>query len=235
MAGSGHLAAKLHPISGRQFGGAISKPSNSKPGETVQLTSAHALEGPALEDGDVLRQPSPLVCNGFGKFQHTPSIEKSRRVAHKGTMPIRPATPEDAAAIARLHRAARAAAMPWLPVVHTPAEDLAFFRDVVLPNETVLVAEDSADVAGFIAYAEDWLNHLYVAPDHWSRGIGADLLARAQAASDTLQLWTFQENHGARRFYARRGFAEAELTDGAHNEERTPDVRLVWHRAGDMS
>ena len=44
---------------------------------------------------------------------------------------------------------------------------------------------------------------------------------------DSLQLWTFQVNDRARAFYARHGFREVELTDGATNEEHEPDVRLL--------
>jgi hypothetical protein len=43
-----------------------------------------------------------------------------------------------------------------------------------------------------------------------------------------LELWTFQANQGARRFYERHGFEAIELTDGSGNEERTPDVRYAW-------
>ena len=45
---------------------------------------------------------------------------------------------------------------------------------------------------------------------------------------DGLELWTFQVNVGARRFYERHGFRAVELTDGSANEEHEPDVRYVW-------
>ena len=143
-------------------------------------------------------------------------------------MILRQATSLDAPAIAKVHRISRQEAMPWLPVVHTAEEDLAFFRDVVLPDQNVFVADMSGYLAGFIAYQGDWLNHLYIHPDHARRGIGSDLLAKAQAGSPVLQLWTFQQNLNARAFYARHGFSEVELTDGASNEEKTPDVRMTW-------
>ena len=41
----------------------------------------------------------------------------------------------------------------------------------------------------------------------------------------SLQLWTFQVNDRARRFYERNGFTIAEMTDGAGNQEREPDIR----------
>jgi hypothetical protein len=35
----------------------------------------------------------------------------------------------------------------------------------------------------------------------------------------------------ARHFYSRRGFLDCEFTDGQGNEEKMPDLRMVWHRA----
>ena len=37
----------------------------------------------------------------------------------------------------------------------------------------------------------------------------------------------------ARRFYEARGFRAIRFTDGAGNEEKTPDVRYRWERAAD--
>ena len=145
-------------------------------------------------------------------------------------MLFRQASVSDAPAIARLHRASRAAAMPWLPVIHSPHEVLEFFHDQVLPSQTVIVADKLGQVAGFVAYADGWLNHLYVAPNAWRDGTGSQLLRRGQAASSTLQLWTFQRNNTARAFYVRFGFEQVELTDGQRNEEKMPDVWMVWRR-----
>ena len=43
-----------------------------------------------------------------------------------------------------------------------------------------------------------------------------------------LALWTFQSNTRAQEFYRRHGFTEVRRTDGSANEERVPDVRMVW-------
>jgi hypothetical protein len=40
---------------------------------------------------------------------------------------LRAARPGDAEAVVRVHREARREAMPWLPELHTPAEDVDFF------------------------------------------------------------------------------------------------------------
>lgn len=55
---------------------------------------------------------------------------------------VRTATRADAAAITAVHLASRAAAMPWLPTIHTDEEAQAWFRDVVLPGSRVWVAEE---------------------------------------------------------------------------------------------
>ena len=54
------------------------------------------------------------------------------------------------------------------------------------------------------------------------------LLNNAKTECDRLELWTFQANIGAQRFYMRHGFTEAERTNGAGNEEGLPDIRYVW-------
>jgi GNAT superfamily N-acetyltransferase len=142
----------------------------------------------------------------------------------------RMALAEDAGAIAWLHRAARAAAMPWLAVVHSPEEDLAYFRENVLPSADVKVAEADGVLAGFIARRDAWIDHLYIAPAFWRKGIGRQLLGPEMASAIRLELWTFQRNEGARRFYESHGFRAAEFTDGARNEECEPDMRYVWTR-----
>jgi GNAT superfamily N-acetyltransferase len=76
------------------------------------------------------------------------------------------------------------------------------------------------------------VEHLYVRPEEQRAGIGSALIEEAKSRRPSgLRLWVFQRNDGARAFYARHGFAEMRLTDGADNEEREPDVLLEWHRA----
>lgn len=118
--------------------------------------------------------------------------------------------------------------MPWLAVVHPPEEELAFFLNQVIPNSDVQVARCEQKIAGFIARQHNHVEHLYVSPSFWNRGIGSLLLASVQRDTDILDLWTFQRNSGARRFYERHGFTAIEFTDGSRNEEKEPDVRYVW-------
>ena len=142
---------------------------------------------------------------------------------------IRAAREDDAVAIAQAHIDAWRVAMPWLPMIHTFEETVQFFGDFVIPNQVVFVAELEEGLVGFIAIEGEWVEHLYVAPTHQGIGIGDALLQKGkELRPDSLMLWTFEGNHRARAFYEKRGFVAIEFTDGARNEERTPDVRYRW-------
>lgn len=140
---------------------------------------------------------------------------------------MRRATAADAPEIAQLFRQTRRSCMPWLPVLHTPASELAFFRDRVLPEREVWCSGDDR-INGFIAFGGGWVDHLYIHPDWHGSGFGSALLGIAQQAYPSLQLWVFQRNTAAIGFYRARGFWLAERTDGARNEEREPDARFEW-------
>jgi GNAT superfamily N-acetyltransferase len=119
--------------------------------------------------------------------------------------------------------------------VHAEDEVRAWWRDDALARyETWVAVDGRGEVAGLLALdaggeRHGWVEQLYVDPAWIGQGVGTQLLARArQERPDGLQLWTFQVNDEARRFYAREGLVEVEHTDGAGNEEAEPDVRLEW-------
>lgn len=132
---------------------------------------------------------------------------------------------------ARIHRLSFDERLPWLAGLHTPEEDRAFFRDRLFRQCALWGAEENGVLIGFIAFREDWIDQLYVLPAHQRRGAGDALLTTAQEAHSSLQLWTFQKNIAARRFYERRGFVAVRETDGGDNEEREPDVLYRWMRS----
>jgi putative acetyltransferase len=132
------------------------------------------------------------------------------------------------ASVARIHRLAFFHAMPHMPVLHTPEDDLAFYSTIVFTRTEIWLREQSGIPAGFIAFRPGWVDHLYIHPDHQGCGIGSTLLALAQSAQSSLHLWTFQCNLRARRFYEQRGFRIKRETGGANNEERQPDILYFW-------
>ncbi|MBI1777836.1 MAG: GNAT family N-acetyltransferase [Proteobacteria bacterium] len=117
-----------------------------------------------------------------------------------------------------------------MPVLHTPAEDLAFFSAHVLRDPAVWVV-DAAGIVGFSAFRPGWVDHLYVHPDHHRRGVGRSLLRRAMETEGKLRLWVFQKNTRAIAFYEAQGFKLVKTTDGSGNEEKQPDALYAWERA----
>ena len=143
-------------------------------------------------------------------------------------MEIEAAAATDADAVAAVFKAARDAAMPWLPELHGEAEDRRFFAGVIAGSE-VLVVRREGHVVAFVALGDELVEHLYVRPDAQRAGIGSALLEAAKGRRPHgLRLWTFERNQGARAFYARHGFTEVRFTDGSGNEEKQPDVLLAW-------
>ena len=137
----------------------------------------------------------------------------------------------DMDAAAGVHRTAFDDALPWLTGLHTPEEDRWFYRERVFTGCQVHGAFEGGALVGIIAFRSDWIDQLYVLPEVQGHGVGNELLQVAKRAFDCLQLWTFQRNLSARRFYEARGFALVEETDVARNEEKEPDARYIWTRA----
>jgi GNAT superfamily N-acetyltransferase len=137
---------------------------------------------------------------------------------------------KDMDAAARVVRTAFDQALPSLAGLRTPEEDQWFFRERIFNTCEMWGAFDGAAMRGIIAFREGWIDQLYVLPEAQRRGVGKDLLQVAQNAFDRLQLWTFQRNAPARRFYKARGFALIQETDGAGNEEKEPDALYLWTR-----
>ncbi|MER7133749.1 GNAT family N-acetyltransferase [Streptosporangium saharense] len=147
-----------------------------------------------------------------------------------GTIEIRPAETADAAVIARIHMASRAAAMPYLPPQRRDHAQVArWIEEVVLPACRTWVAVREGEVVGYAALDGDVLEHLYLRPDVRRRGIGTLLLGEVRRHSPHgLSLHVFQSNVEARAFYESHGFTVLDTDDGGRNMEKLPDMTLRW-------
>jgi ribosomal protein S18 acetylase RimI-like enzyme len=139
---------------------------------------------------------------------------------------LRSAVVADAAGIATVMRSSMAS-HDWMPTLYTPDEDFGFVRDVMMREQDVIVAISGGGIVGFIATQGDWIGQLYVRPDRFGQGIGAALLDAGASDMPIVQLYCFQANFGARRFYERHGFIADTLSDGTRNEEGLPDILYV--------
>lgn len=142
---------------------------------------------------------------------------------------LRPGHPLDAGRVGDMITRA-VAGQPWMPRLHTGAEDIAHAGRMI-DKGWVTVAEVDYTPAGFIARDGGYIHSLYIAAEAQGSGIGTLLLDDAKAKCDSLELWTLQANRGAQRFYRREGFRPVEESDGDHNEEGLPDIRFLWTRA----
>lgn len=115
----------------------------------------------------------------------------------------------------------------WLPRIHPRKDIEARYQNFVIKNRKVFVVGDP--VEGYLSFdSEDGeVTSLFV--NRKGEGIGKRLLDHVKGQADRLSLWTFENNTGARRFYAREGFVEVQRTSG-ENEEGLPDVQLIWER-----
>ena len=145
---------------------------------------------------------------------------------------LRPLALDDMDEAAHVFRTSFDQSFPTLKRLHTPEEDRAFFRERLFATCAMSGAFADGAMTGFIAFREDWIDQLYVLPGSQRQGIGTALLDVAQGAFGRLQLWTFQRNANARRFYEGRGFALIRKTDGSRNEEKEPDALYCWTRNG---
>jgi GNAT superfamily N-acetyltransferase len=118
--------------------------------------------------------------------------------------------------------------MAFFPKLHSAEEDRAFVAAFIRNDET-WVALGGGRIVGLACIAGDRLMHLYVDPAHRNRKTGTALLDRVKSRRPNgFDLWTFQANSGARRFYERHGCMAVEFTDGRRNEEKLPDMRYEW-------
>ncbi len=138
---------------------------------------------------------------------------------------VRPATPDDAAAIATIHIAAWQAAYAgiidptFLAVLDLPLRTQRWQQALASDNQYTLVATLDDEITGWVGFGTNdevppdcgALKGLYIAPAHWQRGYGARLLTAAcarlhQVGWRHVGLVVLQDNHAARAFYERAGF-----------------------------
>lgn len=146
---------------------------------------------------------------------------------------IREYKAEDFDAVTILWRVAREKSLPEFQRSkgHFFYEDQDYFRHEVLMKHRVWVAEVAGRIAAFMAMEKEFIDQLYVHPDHWRRGIGEALLNFARERSpEHLWLYTLQVNVNARAFYEKNGFV-AEKFGFSPPPENEPDVEYHWRRS----
>jgi ribosomal protein S18 acetylase RimI-like enzyme len=141
---------------------------------------------------------------------------------------LRSAIVEDASDIIRVLRSSRLHFLPYAPPVHSAEEDLEWARLTLIPTGGVTVATVNR-IVGVLAVSRandtNWIDQLYVEPEHCGHGIGSLLMnAALSSLRRPIRLYVFQQNVAAQRFYQKFGFLPVQWRDGSGNEEGCPDV-----------
>ena len=145
---------------------------------------------------------------------------------------IREYREEDFDAVTILWRISREKSLPefQLEKGHFFFEDINYFRNYVLQENKVWLATLNDRPVALMAINGDFIDQLYVHPDHWRRGVGEMLLAFARKLSpEHLWLYTLQINVNARAFYEKNGFV-AEKYGISPPPESEPDMEYHWRR-----
>lgn len=122
------------------------------------------------------------------------------------------------------------------PPAHPDDDVRRWLATELLPNNETWVGvdpEDARRLVAFMALSDTKVEQLYVVP-HWiGHGLGRRFIELAKARRpEGLDLWCFQVNVAARRFYERNGFVPVRFGDGSTNEERQPDILYRWRTEG---
>jgi GNAT superfamily N-acetyltransferase len=142
---------------------------------------------------------------------------------------LRRATARDADGVADVWLRSRKAAIPSIPApIHDDFDVRAWLAGTVSSSRDLWVAVGT-EIVAMMLLDDHWIDQLYVDPAATGRGVGSRLIAEAKVLHPgRLDLWTFETNRAARRFYERHGFVAWETTDG-NNEEGAPDIHYIWH------
>ena len=129
---------------------------------------------------------------------------------------IRRARPDEAETLMRIQRdaAVNAFAHIFPPDRYPFPEDgveAQWVEALAEPEIEIYVIEIDGEPAGSVAVGHGFLRNLYVLPKHQGSGVGSTLHDHAlerlrELGVNEAKLWTLEGNHGARRFYERRGW-----------------------------
>lgn len=144
-------------------------------------------------------------------------------------MRIRYYAPADEAAAIALWQRTWQQAYPQLDFAARIDWWSARWRDELVPNAEIAVAEQNGTLIGFVTVerGNGYLDQIVVAPEAWRAGIGAALLDEAKRLSPSgLTLHVNTDNPRAIGFYQKHGFAIA--GQDINPRSGAPVHRMTW-------
>jgi putative acetyltransferase len=102
------------------------------------------------------------------------------------------------------------------------------WRNELVPNATIIIAEQDGVLAGFVTIdPSGYLDQLVVDSSHWGSEVATTLVdAAKQGAPDGVTLLVNKDNGRAIRFYSRCGFKEA--GEDINPTSGRPVLKMRW-------
>lgn len=164
------------------------------------------------------------------------------------TIDVRPAEPDDALAIAEVHRAAWTQAytgvIPFKSLrAMVERRGMRWWQRAIRGSTSILVLDVGGTIAGYATLGlnraralpqEGEIYELYLRPEYQGIGLGRRLFSEARRLLGSLGckglvVWCLEENDGGLAFYRSAGGADvaegAETFDGKHLRK----IAFVWH------
>jgi putative acetyltransferase len=146
-----------------------------------------------------------------------------------GELRLRPYRPDDFEPSVALWMLAWQTALPEIAFAKRLEWWRARWRDDLVPNNEIMVAENDGALTGFVVIdpKTGWLDQLAVDPAHWGKGIAVALTNEAKRISPSrVALDVNQVNHRAVRFYEREGFTR--MGEGVNEHSGAATYLYEW-------
>ncbi|MBN9004517.1 MAG: GNAT family N-acetyltransferase [Rhizobiales bacterium] len=141
---------------------------------------------------------------------------------------LRPYAPSDEDAAIALWQETWQRAYPAIDFASRVAWWRERWRNELVPNATIVVAEQSGTLTGFVTIdATGYLDQLVVEPAHWGSDLATALMDEAKRLSPTqITLLVNLDNARAIRFYERNGFVHA--GNDVNPTSGRPVLKMMW-------
>ena len=123
---------------------------------------------------------------------------------------------------------------------HNRTEELSgqldYFSSIQPQHIQVAIDTTNSKIVGFMVLDTAELDHLYIDADYQGIGLGTAFLNEAKRKSPNgIELYTFQRNRAAQKFYefhgfseVERGFADASTNPWASSKKDLADIKYRW-------
>lgn len=97
-------------------------------------------------------------------------------------------------------------------------------RELYIPNADTWIFEEDDTLIGFISMLGNEIGGLFVNPEHFSKGVGSQLVDHVSEMHEELEVEVFEKNRIGRAFYDKYGFKQ--IKQYTHAETNCEMLRM---------